>query len=727
MKCNAYLSMIFLTIFLLLPHTYTNASPISSGTQSVIIEVEGDPKKHLSYFKIHHPSIEIIATYDILFNGLALKIPINKSSSLSSIDFIKAIHPVQTYEANNDLLDKKSYPDASFPSDLNQTVYTGKGVKVAVIDTGIDYNHPDIIKNYRGGYDVVDLDDDPMETLPSEGLSTIHGTHVAGIIAADGKLKGVATDSDIYAYRALGPGGRGTTVQIIAAMEQAIIDGVDIMNLSLGNTVNGPDYPTSIAVNQAIDLGVAVVIANGNNGPENWTVGSPATASKAFSVGAVSSAKQEPVLYHFQADKQIPIMLMNGSVPWSFQKDYQVVTKNDKSIAGKIVLLERDRVPFSEKAKQAEESGAVAVLIYNNEEGDLHGSIQDSEYPINIPVSGISKESGAWLKKHAETKDFFISTAYNETKESVAPFSSRGPVAINWQIKPDVLAPGTNILSTIPGNSYQTLQGTSMAAPYVTGAMAVIKEAKPHWSNLQIIGALKTTALQLKKSDGQLLDPIEQGAGEISIDKAIDTKTIITNSLLTFEKITGYKETKVVTLNIENLTTETQTYYFDIPKKQRGMNWKLPQSFAVNPGEVKDIRLELDITTSQIDEGLHQGWLTLNQSDEKFHIPYLFINKTTDVPTISGFDFSLKQFSKDVYSYQVHVAEEVNRVDVHLYDPDTLVYEGELITLNNLEMGINEGQINKNKIKYRGLYKALLSIELENGTYDTYETDVFIE
>ncbi|MFP3360179.1 S8 family serine peptidase, partial [Planococcus sp. SIMBA_143] len=92
-------------------------------------------------------------------------------------------------------------------------------------------------------YDLVDLDEDPMETQANQGIPTMHGTHVAGIIAADGELKGVAPDAEIYAYRALGPGGSGTSVQVIAAMEQAVKDGVDVMNLSLGNNVNGPDYP----------------------------------------------------------------------------------------------------------------------------------------------------------------------------------------------------------------------------------------------------------------------------------------------------------------------------------------------------------------------------------------------------------------------------------------------------------------------------------------------------
>src|SRR5699024_9022591 len=145
------------------------------------------------------------------------------------------------------------------PDELNTTTYTGKDVKVGVIDTGVDDSHPDLKKNVKGGFDLVDLDDEPQETPVEEGPPTMHGTHVASIIAADGDLTGVAPDSDLYAFRALGPGGEGTSIQVIAAMEEAIEAGVDVINLSLGNTVNGPDYPIRIRAAETIAQGNSVV------------------------------------------------------------------------------------------------------------------------------------------------------------------------------------------------------------------------------------------------------------------------------------------------------------------------------------------------------------------------------------------------------------------------------------------------------------------------------------
>src|SRR5699024_2544034 len=216
-------------------------------------------------------------------------------------------------------------------------------------------------------------------------------------------------------------------------------------------------------------------------------------------------------------------------------------------------LIKRGDQSLYDKAKQAQEDGAVAAVIYNHEAGAFQGAGDNGKHPLQIPVVSITQDDGEWLIKQLEKETLYIDTKYEQTEKNVAPFSSRGPVTINWEIKPDILAPGTNILSTVPGG-YRELQGTSMAAPYVTGAIALMKEAHPQWSNEQIIGALKTTASQMRTEEGDLIEPISQGIGEIQIDKAISTKTIIDNPLLSFGKIDAYRETKVIQLTIENTT-----------------------------------------------------------------------------------------------------------------------------------------------------------------------------
>ncbi|MFD1036857.1 S8 family serine peptidase [Virgibacillus byunsanensis] len=707
----------------------SNPVPMAATTdnkQSIIIEVEGDPKEHKKYINTYHPFIDVIAMYDQLFNGLALQAAPDKLARMGSLEFIKAIHPVRTYETlPNDSLKEVQQDNMVMPFTLNDTTYTGKGVNVGVIDTGIAYDHPDLSTNYRGGYDLVDLDDDPLETQRSQGMPTIHGSHVAGIIAANGDLLGVAPGAGIYAYRALGPGGRGSTVQVIAAMEQAVKDGVDIINLSLGNAVNGPDFPTSVAVNRAVDLGIGVVIANGNNGPDNWTVGSPATATKAMSVGASASPQTVPYLYEPIQDKTIELTSMQGSIPWNLEHRYPIVQVNDNhaNLTGKIALAKRGEVPFHEMAKKAEESGAEAVLIFNNEEKPFQGSIENPENPVTIPVASISHQDGQWLQNNTDSQT--IETIYQTTETTIADFSSRGPVTVNWDIKPDIIAPGSNIISTVP-NGYQALQGTSMAAPHVAGVMALVKEAHPDWTIEQIQGALTTTATPLEDNKGDLLDPIIQGTGQIQPNKAIETNTIIQHALLSYGKINSYKEEKTINVTIENTTNQAQSYSFDIPTKQKGLTWNLPQMFTLEGKQQKTIPIELSVTTPQLEKGLYQGWISLHQQGETYQLPYLFVNETADYPKAMGFEFSLMPFSDDTYFYKLYVTDEAKSVTVDLYNPGTLIYDRTFLELSDVEIGMNEGQMEKKELGKPGQYKALITVLLEDGSYESYETEVII-
>lgn len=706
--------------------------------QAMIIEVEGNPETHADYISTHQPDIEIISIYHLLFNGLAMKGPPEKLTRLSSLDFVKAIHPVRDYKINetstntspiismDDIKDMEQV-DAVTPDLLNDTSYTGKGVKVGVIDTGIDYDHPDLQKNYQGGYDLVDLDDDPMETKPEQGIPTHHGSHVAGIIAGSGTLTGVAPEADIYSYRALGPGGVGSSVQIIAAMEQAVQDGVDVINLSLGNDINGPDYPTSAAVNKAIELGLFVVIANGNSGPGDWTVGSPATATKALSIGALQQEKQVPQLYEPRTEQTITPRPLIGSVPWELTKDYPV-TADTTELAGKIALIERGGVSFYESAIKAEQQGAEAVLIYNDSEEPFQGSIANSDKQVNIPVSQITKEEGEWLLEESQQSSLYLDTIYNDQPMTVAEFSSRGPVTVNWDIKPDVIAPGTDVLSTVPGG-YQILQGTSMAAPHAAGVIALMKEAKPDWSNEQIIGALKTTAKQVVDENNHPDEPISQGTGLVQPKEALDTGTILSDSTLSFGEFNQNERTQTVEFIVENTTDDEQHYSFNIPTKTKGVSWSLPQSFALKKHEKKSVSVDLAVNPLLKEEGIHQGWLTLeeNTQSDTYHLPYLYMNGTADHPKAMGFNFSLKPLSSDEFQYQIYLTDQTEAVDVHLYNPDTLVYDRPFLHLDHPDVGLNEGEMEKKELGEPGVYLAIITVELENGDIESYESRVMID
>lgn len=718
----------FLTIllFMLSP---TDFKAEAYETESVIVEVEGDAHQHKAYIEKNYPLIEVITVYDTLFQGLALQGRPKELEKLESADFIKGLHSVRTYEAFTKPVNWKTEENVVYPNDLNTTGYTGKGVKIGVIDTGIDYDHPDLQKNYHGGYDLVDLDDDPMETLPEEGIPTLHGSHVAGIIAADGELKGVAPDAEVYAYRALGPGGMGTSVQVIAAMEQAVKDGMDVMNLSLGNAVNGPDYPTSKAVNKAVDLGVAVVIANGNSGPEHWTVGAPATASKALAVGAASTREQLPYLYDGKTDKRILLKRLPGSIPWNLDKTYPVTAESvySNQVSGKIVLIRRSGESLYEQARIAEQNGAVGVVAFHAPE-EVEEYMENSPEPLSIPIAQVSSDAGAWLIQKQAAEPYPMETVYEEIDTKAATFSSRGPVTVNWQIKPDVLAPGTNILSTIPGG-YQALQGTSMAAPHAAGVIALMKEAHPDWPVEKIFSALKTTATRAEADDGTPLAPIVQGMGNVNPKEAIGTGTIIYDPLLSFGKLDQDKNTAEIDITIENTTNNEQTYYFQMPKKERGIRFQFPQQFTVEPHDKKTISIKIDISGLQLDEGIHQGWITLqNQQESKpYHLPYLFVHESAENPKAMGFEFTIQPFSDDMYVSRLYLAEPTRKVTVDLYDPDTLMHDRKLFEIENAGQGLNEVEISREEVGEPGFYIAVITVYLEDGSYENIETHLFIQ
>lgn len=651
----------------------------------------------------------------------------NRQALQKSREQMTSLSRLHTWKENelNDENDDVYY----YPSQFNDTNFTGKNVKVGVIDTGIDIHHADLQKNYKGGYDLVDLDDEPDETRATEGLPTLHGTHVSGIIAADGELKGVAPDADIYAYRALGPGGVGTSIHVIAAIEEAIKDGMDIINLSLGNTINGPDYPTSKAVNEAkATFDVAVVVANGNAGPKSWTVGAPATAVHALSVGAYESESFTPYLYERSHDKQIAIAQPSFAKRWDLTRDYpiELATKTD-GVRGAIALLSLDDTLTKKKVETLLDNDPIALLISGNIANNEEKIAFLEQLEISVPLAFISERDARWIEKRIDDESLYVETKQKLTGDTIANFSSRGPVTVNWSLKPDLIAPGVQIASTVP-DGYAALNGTSMAAPHIAGAVAVMKEANPSWTNEQIYAALKTTTEKLTDGDGMNLAPSAQGTGLVQLSEAIQTETLIYGMPLSFDKFTDNVEEHDATLTFENMSNERQTYTFHIPKQKQGYIWDIPQKFTVEPGEKKEVSLTLKINSLLADPGVYEGWLTVERNDGKvYDIPYMFIAQTADYPKLMGFTFRMHEFDEKKYRYEMYVAEATTSLEVHLYDRESLVYKGKLFEWKDLEQGLHKGEIRKDKIEQRGTFYALIIVQLENGVFINYDTNITLE
>ncbi|WP_194287445.1 S8 family serine peptidase [Gracilibacillus oryzae] len=676
---------------------------------SVIMEVEGDPHQVAEQIEADHPRVEILAVYDTIFNGIAIKAEPRTLTQIEKTGLVKQNYPVTTYQATKTESLNQSVPFI-VPED---TPYTGKGVKVGVIDTGIDYTHPDLQKNYQGGFDLVDFDKDPMETTPEQGIPTTHGSHVAGIIAANGRMKGVAPDAQIFGYRALGPGGSGSSVQVMAAIEQAVKDGMDVLNLSLGNTINGPDWPTSVAVNRATEQGVTVVIAGGNTGPDPWTIGSPATAESVISVGASTPPTEVPYLYEPFFRKKIELLPLQGAPAWSFERDLQVAhndTAPKELAADHVLVVDRGETPFTELAKEAEARGATALLIANNEDGIFQGALEQA---VNIPVAAITKEAGAWLKQE---KGVLLQMETSQVVDTIADFSSRGPVTVTWSIKPEIVAPGANILSTVPGG-YASYNGTSMAAPHIAGVVALIKEAHPDWTPAQIKAALLTTADPL---EGFL--PTEQGAGKVDLQEVLATDTIIYHSLYNIGRKNPVLDRSEHTIVVENISDQPKTYTFEQPYQQQAIRFYLPKSFTLKPYEKKEITLEATVKNHLAEEAFIQGYLLLND----YKLPYLWLTEKAEAPMAMGLEFYFELLDGD-YHYQLYVVEDASDVTIDLYKPDTYEFVQTMVERKDVPKGVLKGVLNGNELPEAGTYIANISVSAESGESFQYQTMIMVE
>jgi len=223
--------------------------------------------------------------FSVLFNGIAIKkVPDVILEKIRDLPYVKSITPnYKIFATLQDSIPLIRADEVWELSDDYDREVTGKDVTIAVLDTGVDYTHPDLKNNFVDGYDFVNKDSDPMDDYG-------HGTHVAGIAI------GVAPDAELYAYKVLNDKGEGDASTLMMGIEQAVSDPVDIISISAGDLYGHPDDALSVVADNAADLGFVVVAAVGNDGAKGeGTVSSPASARKVIGVGATD--KNDKVLY----------------------------------------------------------------------------------------------------------------------------------------------------------------------------------------------------------------------------------------------------------------------------------------------------------------------------------------------------------------------------------------------------------------------------------------------
>jgi len=496
------------------------------------------------------------------------------------------------------LEDQMRYPDTDSspdflgltgPAGAWQTGYDGEGVIVGIIDSGIWPEHPsfaddgslpaapvldDSRPNCEFGNTGHNENDVPFEcnnkligarqmldtyraligATPDEYDSARddngHGTHTASTAAGNagvaahmygiprGTVSGIAPRAQVIAYKGLGDLG-GFTSDLASAIDQAVADGVDVINYSIGGGAGTPGSD-EIAFLFADAAGVFVATSAGNSGPNPSTLGNPGTMPWMTTVGASTQSR------FFQGT----VVLGDGT---SFagasitagSSEAELVDAADHGgdlcipgtlgagVAGKIVLCRRGAIARADKSLAVAQAGGVGTILYNN--SDVDNLFSDTHW---TPTVHIDNTPGLAIKAYIAGAGISMAEIMAEqvTEWDPAPsmtiFSSRGPNPVSSDlIKPDITAPGIQILAGnsptpiggFPGELFQAIAGTSMSSPHIAGVFALIKQAHPDWSPAMAKSAIMTTAYQDVVNNDRVspADPFDMGAGHVNVGNTV--------------------------------------------------------------------------------------------------------------------------------------------------------------------------------------------------------------
>ncbi len=501
----------------------------------------------------------------------------------------------------------------------------GSGIKVAVIDTGVDFNHPDLFGwgpkgKVIGGFNFIQEGQPPLDTNG-------HGTQVAGVIAADGEIMGMAPKAKILAYKVSEDGEGVSSELIIRAIQKAIEDDADIINISLG--VNKTNSKIERAVNFALEKEIFVVTAAGNDGPDLKTIGSPGRNFGSVTVGATYNNLTSSLVATLEIDgKEYTIIPMVGS------------SKLEESITGKVIFAEYGKTEdfegldagdsivivergsdvkdqllyFSIKEENAAKAGAKALIVYNDRPGIFLGELihefVDEGYAPQIPVVSMDRKEGLEIRDTLnENSEGTIHLFYNP--DFVAHFSSRGPVS-PFYIKPEIVAPGAYINTTQNYAGYNFTSGTSYAAPHVSGAAALLLQKNPELHHHEIKSLLLTTVNDVSDAYNQEFSVHEAGAGRLSIENAYNAKLII------------IPPNFVSNISSEKLIAEQK---FDLKLLEGtldNLDVKFEGSDTMNFAHILEgDTLLVKVSMNEEKFGEHEGKVIINHEDIRYVIPFI--------------------------------------------------------------------------------------------------------
>jgi subtilisin family serine protease len=454
-----------------------------------------------------------------------------------------------------------------------------------------------------------------------------HGTHVAGIVGAGGVVAtGVAPGVGLGAYRVFGCDGSTHSDVVLAAVERAFADGMDVVNLSLGSNNGWPQDFSSQSLSRMMDFGMVPVASAGNNGANGtWTIGAPGAGADVITVASVDNT--DLTLASFTVDgESYGYAVFTGSdapptsgtsAPISFAGLGCSAADFAGFPAGNVALVNRGVCAFGVKHAEAVVAGASAVLIANNAPGlPVFGTLGGS-FPGQAPALGLSQASGAAIQALlggdpvALTWTDALLPTENATGFLASSFSSYG-LAPDLSLKPDLAAPGGFIYSSMivgaqPGVAgtpgYEILSGTSMAAPHVAGAVALLLEARPDVPPHRIRDLLQNSAVPVAWFGGQVVPGVtllesvhRQGAGLIDVAFAAESYTYASPAKLSLGETADGPFADVITIRNDSGVGAVYALgqieaFGAIPVNTNGLSWQNPPGFGFAPPLVEYFEL----------------------------------------------------------------------------------------------------------------------------------------
>lgn len=626
--------------------------------------------------------LDVKFQYYYALNGMVIELTQDEATSLAALPGVRSVNPDQSFLVTTDvgpsLIGAPGIWDGSSTGGLGGTF--GEGVLVGILDTGINMDHPSFADvggdgydhtnpfgagNYKGWCNPIDPNYNPAlvcndklvgvwdyadvfgETGGPEDNDG-HGSHTASTVAGNfteyvydsgvnlitKTISGVAPHANIIAYDVCVNNSCPTSA-VVAGIEQSILDGVDVLNESIG--IGGDTFTgdKQLAYLSALAAGIASSRSAGNSGPGAATVGpepvwvmssAATTHSRLFanSLDVTGPNPVDPALVGLAAlvgTGPAITTAVEAEIRYNASNVLGCTAHSAGFFTGVLALISRGSCDFSVKVTNAFNAGAIGVVVYNNVGGPpiTMGGLEAT----SIPSVMIDNPSGlavrAWIDAHpGATARINPGVSYildPDYQDIIAGFSSRGPAPVDV-IKPDIASPGVNILAAYrTPEEFAFLQGTSMASPHTAGALALLRDLQPTWTPTELRTALMTTSsgTVLKENALSPANPFDRGAGRTDLTGAALAGLIMRESPTDYSNANPALGGDPSELNLPSMQSSacykscSWTRTVTNPTSQ-AMNWTAsytgagsaafnPSSFSIAAGASVTFTVTLDVTT----------------------------------------------------------------------------------------------------------------------------------